>query len=206
MKKRYYTVANLLLSSLITVLGLGACKTTSHKEIRVVYGPPPSYTKQEEEARRAAEEEYLRQQEYQRQQQEAKERERREREKEMKVVYGPPVSRDMRPPVPDAQGVYDIAETMPSFPGGDAAMVSWIKENLRFPQKAREEGISGRVIVNFIVLPNGIIDGAKVVRSISPLLDAEALRLVKSMPKWTPGRVQGSTVPVRYTIPIKFEP
>ena len=193
-------MANLLLSSLISMLGLGSCKTSSKvdnlpklisedgtvikakklrspKDIKVVYGPPPSYY--EEEARREAEreKEYAFEQERLRKEQEA--RERKKREEEMKVVYGPPVARNWQRPMPDTEGIYDIGETAPQFPGGPNALVAWIEKNIQYPKKAREEGIGGRVIVNFIIRPDGSVDGAMVVRRVDPQLDAEALRLVK---------------------------
>lgn len=208
MKKRYYAVANVLLSSLITMLGLGACKSSSKPDDRGNHRLSAAQL-EEEKARQLAEAEaqYMLEQERLRKVQE-EEKEKKRRLEEIKVVYGPPVARNMPEvtPNPDSDGVYDIAEIMPQFPGGDAALIAWLKENIRYPQKAREEGISGRVVVTFIVRANGTIDGAKVVKSVDPNLDAEALRLVKSMPKWTPGKVNGLNAAVKYTIPIVFRP
>ena len=102
------------------------------------------------------------------------------------------------------QSVYDIAEQAPAFPGGSQAMRQFIKDNLRYPQAAKENGIQGRVILQFVVDETGQVTDPKVLRSIDPSLDAEAIRLVSSMPRWTPGQQDGKVVAVRYTIPVTF--
>ena len=100
--------------------------------------------------------------------------------------------------------VYDVVEEMPSFPGGAAAMMSYISSNIKYPQSAREALIMGRVIVSFIVEKDGSISDAKVVRNVDADLDREALRVVKSMPKWKPGKNKGSVVRVKFTVPVVF--
>lgn len=100
--------------------------------------------------------------------------------------------------------VYEVVEEQPKFPGGNGALNSWLRDNMRYPVVASENGISGKVIVQFIVGADGAIRNAKVFRGIDPLLDHEALRLVGSMPKWNPGRQNGKAVNVRYTLPIVF--
>jgi len=100
--------------------------------------------------------------------------------------------------------VYEVVEQQPSFPGGAGALNSWLRDNLRYPVVAQENGISGKVIVQFVVGKDGSISGAKVVRGVDPSLDKEALRVVGSMPKWTPGKQNGASVNVRYTLPVVF--
>ena len=107
---------------------------------------------------------------------------------------------------PDTTQVFgDIAEQMPMFPGGDRKLMEFIENNVQYPPECEESCIQGRVIVKFLVERDGSISQAKVVRSIDPLLDAEALRVVNAMPTWIPGRQGGVTVAVRYTIPVSFK-
>lgn len=100
--------------------------------------------------------------------------------------------------------VYEELEDMPSFPGGPDALMKWLNNNVKYPVQAQENGVQGRVIVSFVVGTDGRIDEAEVVRSVDPYLDREALRVVKSMPRWIPGRQNGECVRVRYNIPIAF--
>lgn len=100
--------------------------------------------------------------------------------------------------------IFTIVEQMPSFPGGEAEMMKFIGSNLRYPVVAQESGIQGRVTVRFVVTKEGNIDQVEVVRGIDPSCDREAMRVVKSMPKWTPGRQNGKSVPVYFTLPILF--
>ena len=97
-----------------------------------------------------------------------------------------------------------VADEMPEFPGGMAACLEWIQNNIRYPKEAREKKEQGRVIVQFVVEENGDLRQLKVVRGVSPSLDGEALRVVATMPKWKPGMVDGKPVKVNYTIPIAF--
>ena len=101
--------------------------------------------------------------------------------------------------------VYDTAEQMPSFPGGQAALFQWISKNIKYPVKAEENDIQGRVICAFIVERDGSIHDVQVVKPVDPLLDEEALRLVKSMPRWMPGMQNGKPIRVKYTVPITFK-
>ncbi len=101
--------------------------------------------------------------------------------------------------------VFYIVEDMPSFQGGGQEKFrQWIHSNLRYPEIAAENGISGRVFVQFAVNSNGELVDAKVVRGVDPALDAEALRVVKSSPKWSPGKQRGKPVKVQFTFPIVF--
>ena len=100
--------------------------------------------------------------------------------------------------------VYEIVEDMPTFPGGVTELMNYLSKNTRYPAATKRDGIQGRVIVSFIVEPDGSISNAKLVRSVDPNLDQEALRVVTEMPKWTPGKQDGNTVRVRYNLPIAF--
>lgn len=103
------------------------------------------------------------------------------------------------------QKVYDIVEEMPSFPGGNQEMFNLINENIKYPQNALESGIEGRVFVNFIVEPNGSISNVKVLRGIGSGCDEEAMRVVKSLPRFNPGKRNDKAVRVSFTIPITFK-
>ncbi len=101
--------------------------------------------------------------------------------------------------------IFFIVEDMPGFMGkGQDGFRTWIGQNLRYPEIAAENGISGRVFVQFVVEPNGSVTNVKVVRGVDPALDAEAVRVVKSSPKWTPGKQRGKAVRVSFTFPINF--
>ena len=101
--------------------------------------------------------------------------------------------------------VYDVVEQMPQFPGGQAAMMKFIADSLRYPSVVCTGGVEGRIVVRFVVDCKGNIVNPLVVRSVDPLLDREAIRLVKSMPKWIPGRQNGESVCVIYNVPIRFK-
>ncbi len=103
------------------------------------------------------------------------------------------------------QKVYDVVEEPPSFPGGAGAMLSWLQNNVKYPTEAVKNKVEGRVVVQFIVEKDGSVSGVQVVRSVDPLLDREAARVVGSMPKWTPGKQKGKPVRVKYTVPIVFK-
>ena len=100
--------------------------------------------------------------------------------------------------------VYDVVEQMPSFPGGPAAMFEYLSKAIRYPVDAEKNGIQGRVICTIVVEKDGSISDVKVVKSVLPSLDKEAVRVVSSMPRWNPGKQSGSTVRVKYTIPLTF--
>ena len=101
--------------------------------------------------------------------------------------------------------VYDLVDEMPSFPGGPAELMKWLSSHVQYPAIAIESCIQGTVIVAFIVEPDGSVSNAKLVRSVDPCIDQEALRLVGQMPKWNPGKRAGIPVRVRYCLPIKFK-
>ena len=100
--------------------------------------------------------------------------------------------------------VYDMVAEAPQFPGGSKAMREYLKTNMRYPQIAKENGIQGRVILQFVVDETGKVRDPKILRSVDPALDAEAIRLVEAMPRWMPGMQDGKAVAVRYTIPVMF--
>lgn len=101
--------------------------------------------------------------------------------------------------------VFDVVEEQPSFPGGQGALMAWLRDNIKYPVVAAENGIQGKVIVQFVVGKNGSISNVKVLRSVDPSLDREAVRVVSSMPNWTPGKQNGTSVNVRYTLPVTFK-
>jgi TonB family protein len=105
---------------------------------------------------------------------------------------------------PKEKQVFVVVEEMPEFPGGDKALKDYIHSHVKYPEDAKNEGIQGRVFVNFVVKSDGTIGGAKVVRGAHPLLDKEALRVVSLFPTWKPGRQRGQAVNVAYTIPVQF--
>ena len=101
--------------------------------------------------------------------------------------------------------VYEVCEQMPIFPGGDAALMKYLSENVKYPALAIKAQEQGRVVVSFTVEKDGAISDVKVARSVTPSLDAEAVRVVKAMPKWTPGKQGGQLVRVRYNVPVSFK-
>lgn len=101
--------------------------------------------------------------------------------------------------------VYDIVEVMPQFPGGQGELMKFLRNNVKYPAEAQKKKIEGRVIVTFVVNQKGRITNPTVERSAHPLLDAEALRVIKRMPKWKPGRMNGEPVNVKYRLPITFK-
>ena len=101
--------------------------------------------------------------------------------------------------------VFDVVEQMPSFPGGQAALMQWLSSNIKYPVIAAENGVQGRVIIQFVVEKDGSVSGVTVAKSVDPSLDKEAQRVVKSMPKWIPGKQNGSAVRVKYTVPVTFK-
>jgi periplasmic protein TonB len=100
--------------------------------------------------------------------------------------------------------VFLIVEEPPTFPGGDAALYKWLGENLKYPEEAKELGIQGRVFVSFVVEPDGSPSNVVVKRGIGGGCDEEAIRIVKAMPKWAPGKQRGQPVRVQFNLPIKF--
>lgn len=100
--------------------------------------------------------------------------------------------------------VYTSVEQMPQFPGGDAALMRYIATHMQYPSMAKEHGIQGKVILQFVVKKDGCVGEVKVVRSLSPDCDNEAMRLVRSLPKFSPGKQDGKPVNVWYMLPVTF--
>ncbi|HEY9083567.1 MAG TPA: energy transducer TonB [Vicingaceae bacterium] len=100
--------------------------------------------------------------------------------------------------------VFVIVEEMPEFPGGKDSLYKFLGANIVYPNKAKKDGIEGKVYVNFTIEKDGTINKVKVLRSVHPLLDEEAIRVVESFPKWKPGKQKGKTVRVSYNLPLNF--
>lgn len=118
------------------------------------------------------------------------------------AVAAPPPPPAPKPEV--ATKIFDVVEEMPSFPGGNGALMSYLASNIKYPVVAQENGVQGSVIVSFVVERDGSISDVRVARSVDPSLDREAQRVVKSMPRWKPGKQNGSAVRVTYTVPVVF--
>lgn len=100
--------------------------------------------------------------------------------------------------------IFTVVEQMPMYPGGDAALMGYLRDNIKYPTVAAENGMQGRVVVGFVVERDGSITDVNILRGVDPSLDREAMRVVKSMPKWTPGKQNGSAVRVKYQVPVSF--
>jgi protein TonB len=115
-----------------------------------------------------------------------------------------PVSLPVEPPSPKAEEPFQIVEEMPTFPGGQEALMRYLAENTQYPQNAREAGIKGPVYVQFVVNKQGQVEQAEVLRGIGFGCDEEAIRVVSSVPDWTPGRQRNRAVPVKMVVTIRF--
>ena len=105
---------------------------------------------------------------------------------------------------PEPEKVFDMVEQMPTFPGGQQELMSYLGKNIKYPTIAQENGTQGRVIIQFVVERDGSITDVHVARGGDPYLDKEAVRVVKSMPKWIPGKQNGKAVRVKFTVPVMF--
>ena len=105
---------------------------------------------------------------------------------------------------PEEQTIFEVVENMPDFPGGQAALMQYLAKNIKYPTIAQENGTQGRVIIQFVVERDGSISDVHVARGVDPYLDKEAVRVVKSMPKWLPGKQNGKAVRVKFTVPVMF--
>ena len=117
----------------------------------------------------------------------------------------PPPPPPPPPPVENEDVVFMVVEKMPVFPGGDAELFAYLSTNIRYPAEARETKSEGRVICSFVIEKDGSINEVEVVKSVSPSLDEEAVRVISAMPNWTPGEQRGQQVRVKYTLPINFK-
>ncbi len=126
-----------------------------------------------------------------------------EDDKDVEVVIAPPVEAPVVEEVEEE--IFVVVESMPEFPGGAQEMMKFIAENIKYPVIAQENGIQGRVICQFVIEKNGSVTDIQVVRSSGDAsLDKEAERVIKTMPKWKPGKQRGKPVRVKYTIPVAF--
>lgn len=107
-------------------------------------------------------------------------------------------------PEPEEEEIFMVVEDQPEFPGGTAALLDYLRKNIKYPAICRENNIQGRVLVTFIVNKDGAIVEPEVVKSVHPQLDREALRVIASMPNWKPGSQRGKPVRVKYTVPVNF--
>ncbi len=105
----------------------------------------------------------------------------------------------------EAEKIYDVIEQMPQFPGGESELMKFLSNNIKYPVIAQENGIEGKVIIGFVVSKTGDISDIKVLRSLDPSCDKEAIRVVKLLPRWIPGKQNGVNVNVRYTLPVSFK-
>lgn len=113
-----------------------------------------------------------------------------------------PVKAEPKPEVENK--VFDVVEQMPSFPGGQSALMQYLSSNIKYPVVAQENGVQGRVVVSFVVERDGSITDVQVARSVDPSLDREAQRVVRNMPRWIPGKQNGQAVRVKYNVPVAF--
>ena len=122
-----------------------------------------------------------------------------------KVVKEEVIIVEEKKPVEDIVYTTANVQQQPQFPGGEAAMYKWLSEHIQYPPQAAEEGVDGRVTVQFVVTKTGAIENVQVVRPRHPALDKEAIRVVKSMPAWNPGRNNGQPVKVTFVLPVSFK-
>ena len=121
------------------------------------------------------------------------------------VLKAKEVIAEPEPPKVEETKVFDVVEQMPSLPGGQGALMQWLASNIKYPVVAEENGVQGRVVCTFVVERDGSITDVKVVRGVDPSLDKEAVRVLKQMPSWIPGKQNGSAVRVKYTVPVTFK-
>ena len=121
-----------------------------------------------------------------------------------RLIEEPPSSTYRENTIGYGNSVYDVVEEMPQYYGGSSALFEYLSKNVKYPVVAEENGIQGRVIVTFVVERDGSITETKIAKSVDPSIDREALRVVRNMPRWIPGRQNGSPVRVKYTVPVTF--
>ena len=107
-------------------------------------------------------------------------------------------------PEPEEEEIFMVVEDQPEFPGGTAALLDYLRKNIKYPAICRENNIQGRVLVSFVVNKDGAIVDPEVVKSVNPSLDKEAVRVISKMPNWKPGSQRGKPVRVKYTVPVNF--
>ena len=118
--------------------------------------------------------------------------------------YEPMAFTSVQEPEPEEPDIFVVVEEMPMFPGGEAARVDYLTKNLRYPKLAMETGIEGSVFITFVVMQDGSVSDVRLLRGIGGGCDEEAIRVVKNMPRWIPGRQRGIPVKVQYNMPVRF--
>jgi protein TonB len=128
-----------------------------------------------------------------------------------KKEVAPPPPPPPPPPGSDKQtakgmtdGAYQVVDVMPEFPGGETLLLKYVEDSTHYPKDAKTQGIQGKVIVRFMVKADGSVSDVSVLKGVNPSLDKESIRVVKTLPKFTPGELKGKTVPVWFMIPISF--
>lgn len=120
-------------------------------------------------------------------------------------IQEPIIPIEYKDPGTDTSRFFAVVETMPEFPGGIVAMHKYIEKNMRYPPQAIKHNITGKVMVEFVIDENGYVTNARIVRGIGYGCDEEALRVVRAMPRWTPGTQKGKNVKVRFVLPLRFD-
>ena len=127
---------------------------------------------------------------------------------EVKVTQDDSASNDSTTVITIAESgkiqIFDHVEEMPRFPGGESELLKWLTDNMNYPKEAVEKGIQGRVILRFVISPDGPIENVEVLKGLDPSCDEEAVRTVKKMPNWIPGKQKGKPVYVYYSLPIVY--
>lgn len=123
-------------------------------------------------------------------------------QRQMQTYVPPPPPKPKQEEV--TEEIFVVVEDQPLFPGGNAAMMKFLSDNIKYPVIAQENNIQGRVICNFVVEKDGSITDVQVVRGVDPTLDREAVRVIQQMPRWKPGKQRGQAVRVRFTLPVVF--
>ena len=123
-------------------------------------------------------------------------------QRQMQTYVPPPPPKPKQEEV--TEEIFVVVEDQPLFPGGNAAMMKFLSDNIKYPVIAQENNIQGRVICNFVVEKDGSITDVQVVRGVDPSLDREAVRVIQQMPRWKPGKQRGQAVRVRFTLPVVF--
>ena len=127
----------------------------------------------------------------------------KEKKADLKVTEAPVIKEQPKPV--EENKVFTHVEQMPAYPGGDAALLQYLSSHIRYPQDAADDGIEGQVVVRFVVTKTGKVGEVQVLRGKHPSLDREATRVVKTLPAFTPGKMNGNTVNVWYTLPVRFK-
>ena len=116
------------------------------------------------------------------------------------AVMGPTIIQEES----DEDEIFQVVEEMPEFPGGEEALLKYLAKNIHYPERAREQGIKGTCVISFVINKDGTVVEPKLDKSLEPSCDNEAMRVIRTMPKWKPGKQRGKPVRVKYTVPVRF--